>query len=202
MLPFNRHQMVRKGLVRTGVDADGNCFWHAYLYCIDATTIRRLPPAERLNRVMAVKQRASDRFQLEDLMHLVDADLVQDGVTLLERVRPLNLENREIWCLADLPLPKTTVPGWDRFLTERLQKVKNDLRQHRAWMYDSLIHWFMHKSQLAIYMLSEATGRFITHYNIPKSAKHAIMMYHLGNHFESLGIYDGEHITRVFPHPF
>ena len=66
-----------------------------------------------------------------------------------------------------------------------------------SWMFDTLIPLFMNKMEINIVMISHSTGLPITHYPSLDSGE-TIFMYHIHDHFESVGFYKKGIMKRVF----
>jgi len=77
------------------------------------------------------------------------------------------------------------------------QSIQSYVRRNGTWMFDSLIILFMNIMDINIMLLSHETSMPITHYP-PIDTEYTIVMYHLDNHFESVGFYKDEAMTRVF----
>lgn len=232
MLPFSSHQVAgiedhpfrldypNDVLVRTGVDADGNCFFHSYLYSVEAISFKDLSYGERLNRVMQIKNLFASMITVDDILDLID---VTNFETMLELVEK-HLKGYELPDLSKQPLLSfrnylllvyESHPGLNQnesfqymihlMQQEYLSNVHEYIKRDGSWMQDSYIVLFMQKFRINIIMYSFDTNRRITHlpaYRMPDANQSTptILLLHILNHFESIGSYDREsqHMTRLF----
>jgi hypothetical protein len=59
----------------------------------------------------------------------------------------------------------------------------------------------MKKMDINIWIISDTTKERITHYPLGQ-ARYTLFMYHINDHYESVGLYKDKQMTRVFEHPF
>lgn len=216
MLSFSVNKVVREtqhgSLVRTGTDPDGNCFFHAYLYSTEASTFKDLSYSLRLKRVIEIKNHFSNSITVDDVLDLVDVVSFEAILGLIER----HLKGYTLPDLSKQPLlslrayllliygyhPKLSHEESFQYMIHLIQgeyhkKVQEYVRRNGAWMFDSYIILFMNKLKINIIMYSHTTNKPITHY--PRyEGIHTILMYHLTDHFESMGWYVNNTMTRVF----
>lgn len=216
MLSFSENKVVRDyqhgSLVRTGTDPDGNCFFHAYLYSTEASTFKELSYPSRLQRVMEIKQYFANSITVDDVLDLVDVvsfeaihGLIErhlKGYTLPDLSKQPLLSLRAYLLLVYASYPDLSHEESFQYMIHVIQgeyhtKVQEYVRRNGAWMSDSYIILFMNKLKINIIMYSHATSKPITHYP-PYEGTHSILMYHLTDHFESLGWYTNHTMTRVF----
>jgi hypothetical protein len=218
MLAFSVHSIVstsdKGSLIRTGTDPDGNCFFNAYLYSVEAPTYRELSYPKRLKRVIEVKDFFSQSITVDDVLDLVDVSSFETLLELIERHLKVkgytlpDLSKQPVLSLRSyLLLVYQSYPElcqneeFQRMIhfiqTEYHKKIQAYVKRDGAWMYDSYIVLFMTKLKLNILMFSHETNKLITHYP-PYDGTHSIIMYHAPDHFESMGWYVDGVVTRVF----
>ncbi len=220
MLPFSEHDVftdTEKGKwIRSGTDGKGNCFFHAYVYSLDASNLKTLNEEERLAYIMHVKLIFSKRILLSDTTNLIDVNTFDNLVQIINKYLPHGLNPPD---LSKQPL--LSIGDYVKLICSTHQELHtNDLFQsqvssilqnyHRtiveyvkrdgSWMFDSLIDLFMKKMDINIWLISDDTKSRITHY-IEHKTKYTIFMYHISGHFESIGFYKDNTIQRVFENP-
>jgi hypothetical protein len=223
MLAFNQHAVfnnqVREGegdycWVRTGVDADGNCFFNSYVYSLDPTLYRSLSYSDRLNHVMKVKQYFSDHITLEHAIQLIDPSSFEQLIIPIETF----LKERSLSCPDLRKQPLLSIEGYNQLVlslhptletdTDYMtlitsiyhmyhRMITNYVQQNGSYMFDSLIMLFMKIMDMNILLISDKTGKQIPHYNTI-ATKYTILIYCLDNHFESIGQYKDNMMKRVF----
>lgn len=208
-IEYNKDQI----LVRTGIDTDGNCFFHSYLYSVEAPTYRELNYEQRLQRAMEVKHFFSDLVNVDDILDIIDVVKFEIIIGLLEK----HLKGYKLPDLTKQPLlslrnyllliyeshPELNHDESFQYMihllqNDYLQNVKNYISADGSWMMDSYIILFMKKFKINIIMISDETKKRITHY--PSVEGSFILMYHINDHFESVGCYDKvtQHMKRLF----
>jgi hypothetical protein len=216
MLAFSEHKVFRvEGdckWVRTGTDGDGNCFFHAYAYSVDASTFRGLNVEERKHYVMKIKRFLADRITLQDTLQLIHPDSFEYFLTVIQSIiQPLaipDLTQQPILSLYSYiellyklhPSLQNDKKFYDQMMPLLKQyhtSIQSYINKDGTWMYDSLLPLFMKIMNINIVMISHQTGKPITHYP-SRSCEHMIYMYHIHDHYESIGIYKEEIMTRVF----
>jgi len=197
--------------IRTGTDGDGNCFFNAYVYSLEPTRYKELSYKERLEHVMLVKTYFANRITEMDVIHLIDMTHFELLTNQIEKwIRP-----RKEPDLSKLPL--LSIYDYVELLYKTYPDLKNDTFQEQikqlyqnyyhsikryvnepgSWMFDSLIQLFMKKMDMNIILVSHDTNKQIDHYPLVET-KYTILIYHIHNHFESIGFYHQDTIKRVF----
>ena len=221
MLAFSTHDIFLSkdngGWVRTGVDGNGNCFYHAYVYSMDATTVSRLPKAQRLDYVMRIKNEFADRITFNDTSDLIDMNAFDSLVQLIhvylikKQLAFPDLSNEPLFSIGEYvallcqlhPMLRTD-PDFHSHVVAILKQyhtsIQEYVRRDGSWVFDSLIDLFMKKMDINIWLISHTTKTRITHYPIG-NARYTIFMYHINDHYESIGWYQNKQMTRVFEHP-
>ena len=216
MLSFSTHKVFRteddRKWVRTGTDGDGNCFFHAYAYSVDANGFRVLSVAERKTKVMTIKQYVADRITLEDTLQLIHPDAFEYFLSVIETIlNPLPLPDLSKQPLLSLysyivllyqqhPFLESNKQFYDQMmplLHNYHKSIQTYMSKDGTWMYDALLPLFMKYVDLNIVMISHDTKQPITHYP-SRACKHTIYMYHIHNHYESVGLYQQNIMSRVF----
>ena len=226
MLSFSSHQQININmddipierndneiLVRTGVDPDGNCFFHAYLYSVEAPTYRELNYDQRLQRAMELKHFFSDLVNVDDILDIIDVVTFETILGLVEK----HLKGYKLPDLSKQPLlslrnyllliyeshPELNQDESFQYMihllqNDYLQNVREYICRDGSWMMDCYITLFMQKFKINIIMISHDTKKRITHY--PSYNGSSIIIYHISNHFESVGCYDKvtQHMKRLF----
>lgn len=215
MLSFSTHKVFRiegdKKWVRTGTDGDGNCFFHAYAYSVDANHIRTLNVVERKHYVMKIKNFVADRITLQDTLQLIHPDAFEYFLTIIQQIiDPLpmpDLTQQPILSLYSYiellyqkhPFLQNNKQFYDQMmplLQNYYTSIQTYIRKDGTWMYDSLLSLFMKIMNINIVMISHETGKPITHYP-SRVCEHTIYMYHIHDHYESIGVYQNDIMTRV-----
>jgi hypothetical protein len=216
MNTFNQHKIIistdHGSWVRTGVDGDGNCFFHSYVYSLEPNKFRSLSYPDRLRHVMAVKLYFSTHIELEDAMNFIDTNHFEELMNAVEKkLQPLkgpDLSNEPLLSFRSyMNLVYKLHPSLQddyefnefiKFLGTRYHTmIKNYVEQNGSWMFDSLIELFMKTVDMNIILISDETKLPITHIR-PYSSKYTMFIYHIHNHFESIGLYQHEIMKRVF----
>jgi hypothetical protein len=216
MLSFSTHKVFRvegdKKWVRTGIDGDGNCFFHAYAYSVDANHIRSLTVSERKRYVMKIKNYLADRITFQDTLHLIHPDAFDYFLTVIQTIiHPLTMPDLTTQPLLSLhsyidllyqkhPSLQKDKRFYDQMmplLQQYHMSIQSYIRKDGTWMYDSLLSLFMTYMNINIVIISHDTGRPITHYP-SRTCAHTIYMYHSHDHYESVGVYQNDIMMRVF----
>jgi hypothetical protein len=221
MLPFSSHKIVsinpilkNQTPVRTGIDADGNCFFHSYLYSVEAPTYKDLPYDKRLQRAMEVKHFFADLVTIDDILDIIDIVSFETIQGLIEKhlkgyqlpdlsKQPLLSLRSYLLLVYDLYPHLTTDQAFQYMIyllqNEYVEHVKQYIKRGGSWMIDSYIELFMKKLKINIILYSFETNKKITHYRYYDGPL-SICMYHITDHFESIGSYDisTQKMTRIF----
>ena len=75
--------------------------------------------------------------------------------------------------------------------------IKHYVERNGSWMFDSLIELFMKTVDMNIVLISDETKLPINHIR-PYSSQYSMFIYHIHNHFESIGLYRNEVMKRIF----
>ena len=153
--------MTDKGAwVRTGVDGDGNCFFHSYVYSLEPTRFRSISYEERLKHVMTVKKYFSSNITKHDIVELIDVNNFEFLTNEIEKwIHPNNgpdLSNQPLLSIKGyVDLLYISYPHLKQdeqfqsnltYLYQTYHKqVQNYTETNGTWMFDSLIHLFMKK---------------------------------------------------------
>ena len=216
MLPFSEHKiicMTNKGAwIRTGVDGDGNCFFHSYVYSLEATRFRSLSYEDRLKHVMTVKKYFSIHITEQDIIELIDVNNFEYLTNQIEKwIHPKkgpDLSNQPLLSIkgyVDLLYVSYPELKQDEQFQSKLnylyQTYHKQIQQYTerdgTWMFDSLIHLFMKKMDINIVLVSHETNKQITHYP-SLDTKYTIFIYHIHDHFESIGLFHNNIMKRIF----
>jgi len=221
MLSFSSHKIVEiepivqnQVAVRTGIDADGNCFFHSYLYSVEAPTYKELPYDKRLQRAMEVKHFFAEQVTIDDILDIIDVVSFETIQVLIEKhlngyklpdlsKQPLLSLRSYLLLVYDLYPKLTTDQSFQHMIyilqQEYLQHVKSYIKRDKSWMIDAYIALFMKKLKINIILYSYQTNKKITHYPYYDGPL-SIFMYHITDHFESIGSYDisTQRMTRIF----
>ena len=200
---------------RYGTIPDGNCFFHAYAFSIDPG-IQYLDRPTLLQHIHDIKLKFANRITFMDASDLIDMssfdDLVQSiNVFLLQHNLGLpDLSKEPLFSIGDYvsllcymyPLLRTD-PSFHQHVIPILNKYHHSIQTfvttNGAWMFDSLIGLFMKKMEINIVLISHATQKPITHY--PFVDYPSIFMYHISDHFESIGRIEEKSVRFIFGHP-
>lgn len=216
MLSFSSHDIfLQKGnarWVRTGTDPDGNCFFHAYAYSVEPNTFRELNKEQRKQRVMKIKKYIADHITFDDVYDLIHPEAFEKLVVLLDKqllpLLPPDLTNQPPLSLHQYieliykthPILRENENLYKKIypmLQHYYKSIVYYVREDGSWMYDALFPLLMKILNINIIMISHATGKKITHYPQHNCTYH-IYMYHLSNHYESIGLYQDNVMNRVF----
>jgi hypothetical protein len=214
MLPFSTHQSFSSeqiSLVRTGTDPDGNCFFHAYLYSVDPL-YRDMDYPNRLQKALEIKKEFANRVTVDDMLDLIDVSLFETLQELIERhlkgytlpdlsIQPL-LSLRGYLLLVYQSYPHLSREESFQYMIHMLQheyhqRILRYIIQNGTFMIDSYIDLFMKKMNVNIIMYSHQTGKPITH-GIHYPVMYTILMYHITDHFESVGRFENGRVIRLF----
>lgn len=218
MLAFSQHQLFLDDWVRTGVDGDGNCFYHAYAYSMDASTVSQLSIQQRLEYVLRIKNEFANRITFEDTSDLIDMNSFDALVQLIHvylsnhnlsfpdlSKEPLYSIGEYVALICQLhPILKSDAEFHKHvvlILKQYHASIQEYVRRNGSWVFDSLIDLFMKKMDINIWIISDTTKARITHYPVG-NARYTIFLYHINDHYESVGWYKDKKMTRVFEHPF
>lgn len=216
MLSFSTHKVFRiegdRKWVRTGTDKDGNCFFHAYAYSVDANNVRSMNVEERKHYVMKIKNFVADRITLQDTLQLIHPDAFEYFLSVIQAIiHPLSMPDLSqqpilsVYSYIELlykqhPLLQNDKSFYDQMMPLIKQyhtSIQSYIRKDGTWIYDSLLSLFMKIMNINIVMISHETGKPITHYP-SRTCEHTIYMYHINDHYESIGVYQQNIMTRVF----
>jgi len=219
MLSFSEHRLFRStpdgSWVRTGTDPDGNCFFNAYAYSVQPNAYRSMDAHKRKQYVMRIKQFFSSKLSHQDTLDLIDVSFFEVFLKAMTSVleptyklpdlskQPLQSISSYVELLYKThPVLRTNEP-FRRIIDEISEQYHARMREYvqrdGSWMFDTLIPLFMNKMEINIIMISHETGMPITHY-APLESCETIFMYHIHDHFESVGLYKNSLMKRVFEH--
>jgi len=220
-LSFSEHRVLRGNWIRTGTDPDGNCFFHAYLYSVEPHTFRERTLEERRQRVHTVKAYVASHVTNDHVLDLVDItafEPLHESISRYARHKewtPVDIKDRGIISFRDYfalippewyndPEFQTYIQQWNHYYAE---STRSYLARDGAWMVDHLFPLLMKLLHVDIQFISAETNRPITHGGEMKCFEktcntYGIIMYHLGGHFESIGLIEEGSVTRVFTLPF
>ena len=222
MLAFSQHQVFLKthkgDWVRTGVDGDGNCFYHAYAYCMDASTVSKLSHHQRLEYVLRIKNEFANRITFNDTSDLIDMTSFESLAHLIHMYlskkqlafpdlskEPLYSIGEYVALICQLHPILQSDTDFHRHVVLILKQyhvsIQDYVRRNGSWVFDALIDLFMKKMEINIWIISDATKARITHYPLG-DARYTIFLYHIQDHYESIGWHQHKEMTRVFEHPF
>lgn len=214
MLSFSTHQTFLSGkerFIRTGTDPDGNCFFHAYLYSV-YPLYREMNYQQRLKKALEVKDFFAKKITVNDVLDLIDVSTFE---TLLELIQ-VHLKGYDLPDLSKQPLlsfrdylllvyelyPNLSHEESFQYMIHMLQndyyqRVQDYIKKNGTFMIDAYIDLFMKKMNINIIMYSHQTGKPITHYpHYP--VLYSIYMYHIPDHFESVGQLENGNVIRIF----
>lgn len=216
MIPFSTHSIIKqdhdKTWVRTGTDADGNCFFHAYAYSVEANEFRTKTKEERKQRVLSIKHFVAERISMEHVLNSNHPELFEYILVDLEKyLSPLVLPDLSNYPLLTIQsflgiLYKThpsleSLSTFQHYLHSQLQfhhqRLKDFVRHDGSWIYDSLMPIIMSILQVNIIIISHETQKPITHVT-QGLFPHTIYLYHVHDHFESVGLFENDFMKRVF----
>jgi len=216
MLAFSTHKVFAEQgdtrWVRTGTDPDGNCFFHAYAYCVEPNTFRDLNKEERRQRVLTIKKYVAEHITMDDIIDMIHPDAFEKFLPEFNKmIHPLkepDLRNQPPLSLRKyINLLYQTHPVLsqsDEFkekmyslLFSYKSSIQNYVLQHGTWMFDALFPLLMRILQVNIIIISHETGKKITHTR-QHNSPHTIYIYHVHDHYESVGAYQNNIMCRVF----
>ena len=216
MLPFSSHKIFLEkdntAWVRTGTDGDGNCFFHSYVYSVEPNTFRELDIHQRKSRILKVKKYVADRVTFDDVYDLVHPDAFEKISEIInQRVAPLSipdLKNKPPLSLRQYieliydthPILRKNDDFYKKIypiLQHYYNFIVDYIKQDGTWMYDALFPIIMKKLNINIIFISHDTSKKITHYPT-YNCKYTIYIYHITNHYESIGLYKDGCMHRVF----
>lgn len=219
MLAFSKHDVfcstTEGHWTRTGTDPDGNCFFNAYAYSIQPTAYREMDPSRRKQYVMKIKHYFANKITQEDTFALIDVSFFEVFLKYMSSMyEPQytlpDLSKQPLQSMASyVQLLSQTHPSLvqDPQFTGRVhdiavqyhRRMEEYIRKDGTWMFDALIPLFMKKMEVNVMIISHDTKLPITHYPLFDYPE-TIVMYHIGEHFESVGFYKQPVMQRVFPH--
>lgn len=216
MLSFSTHKVfLDQGdtkWVRTGTDSDGNCFFHAYAYCVEPNTFRDLNKENRKQRVLTIKKYVAEHITMDDIVDLVHPDAFEKFLPEFEKIiHPLpepDLRNQPPLSLrqyVNLLYQTHPILAQRDDFKEKIYSllfgyktsIQNYIHQDGTWMFDALFPLLMRILHVNIVMISHETGKKITHTR-QHNSPYTIYIYHIVNHYESVGAYQNNIMSRVF----
>ncbi len=200
-------------LFSTRTDPDGNCFYHAYLQSVEDSTYSTYSTEDRKKRVQVIRNYIQEHLTPEDIFELVDTQSFEnlkkfiDGYLTATKRQPIVYHESDMSIRGYVKAIEKTFPGIDKEegFVQRVQQlivnygnqVADYFSKDGTWMNDTFIPLFSKKLQVDIVFISSRTGNPIqlaVRQNLPA----VIVMYHTGDHFESMGIDARGEKIRVF----
>ena len=211
MLSFSTHQFFSDSLIRTGTDPDGNCFFHAYLYSVNPL-YRDMNYQHRLQKALEIKEFFANKITVNDILDLIDVSTFETLIELIQiHLKGYNLPDlskqpllsfRDYLLLVYQLYPNLSHEESFQYMIHMLQndyhkRVQDYIKKNGTFMVDSYIDLFMKKMNMNIIMYSHQTGKPISHYR-QYTVLHSIYMYHIPDHFESVGQIENGNVIRIF----
>jgi hypothetical protein len=200
-------------LFSTRTDPDGNCFYHAYLQAVEDSTYSLYSTEDRKKRVQVIRDYIQDHLTPEDIFELNDSQSFEnlkkyiDAYLTSTRRAPIEYNQSDLSVRGYVKAVEQAYDGINkeegfvRQVQNLIVNYGNQVAKYFAkdgtWMNDTFIPIFSKKLQVDIVFISSRTGNPIQlamRQNFPA----VIVMYHTGDHFESMGIDTGKEKIRVF----
>lgn len=200
-------------LFSTGTDPDGNCFYHSYLQAVEDSSYSLYDQADRLKRVQVIRNYIQDHLTPEDIFELSDSQSFEnlkkfiDSYLISTKREAVDYNGSDFSIkgyVKELENKYDGINKEDGFI-KRVQllivsygnQVAGYFAKDGSWMNDTFIPIFSKKLQVDIVFISSRTGapiKLAIRQNFPA----VIIMYHTGEHFESMGVDTGTEKIRVF----
>jgi hypothetical protein len=200
-------------LITTESDPDGNCFFHAYLQSTEAETYSGYSLEKRKKRVHVIRNHIDKELKPIDIYELVDPTSFETIQTVIDKWLKKNGHESIVFhsdkmsirgYVEEVEKKYPEVIKEEHFIQhihELIQhygkEIKRYLLKDGTWMFDTLIPLFSKVMKVDIVFISSSTNKPIQ-LAFRGGYEHVIIMYHLGNHFESMGILHKDEIIRVF----
>ena len=200
-------------LISTETDADGNCFFHAYLQSTEAETYSGYNTERRRKRVQTIRNYIDSQLKPIDIYELVDPTSFETIQTVIDKWLKENGHESIVFhsdkmsirgYVEEVEKKYPEVIKEEKFIEhihELIQyygkEIKRYLLKDGTWMFDTLIPLFSKVMKVDIVFISSSTHKPVQ-LAVRGGYEHVIIMYHLGNHFESMGILHKDEIIRVF----
>ena len=200
-------------LFSTRTDPDGNCFYHAYLQAVEDSSYSTYSLEDRKKRVQVIRNYIQDRLTPEDIFELVDTQSFENLKKFIDQYLTATKRSLIEYHDSDMSIRgyvKAVEKEYDGINKEEgfIKQVQNLIVSYGnqiasyfskdgTWMNDTFIPIFSKKLQVDIVFISSRTGEPIK-LAILQHFPAVIVMYHTGDHFESMGIDTGSEKIRVF----
>jgi hypothetical protein len=200
-------------LFSTRTDPDGNCFYHSYLQAVEDSTYSSYSAENRKKRVQVIRSYIQENLTPEDIFELVDTQSFEnlkkyiDEYLTATRRKPLEYHQSDMSIKGYVKAVEKAYDGIQKEegFVKRVQllivnygnQVAEYFSKDGTWMNDTFIPIFSKKLQVDIVFISSRTGAPIQ-LAIRQNFPAVIIMYHTGDHFESMGIDTGKEKIRVF----
>jgi DNA-binding transcriptional MerR regulator len=200
-------------LFSTRTDPDGNCFYHSYLQSVEDSTYSLYDKADRLKRVQVIRNYIHENLTPEDIFELVDSQSFEnlkkfiDSYLISTKREPIEYHGSDFSIKGYVKEVENKYVGINkeddfvkhvqRLIVAYGNQVSEYFAKDGSWMNDTFIPIFSKKLQVDIVFISSRTGgpiKLAVRQNFPA----VIIMYHTGEHFESMGIDTGFEKIRVF----
>ena len=200
-------------LFSTRTDPDGNCFYHAYLQAVEDSSYSTYSLEDRKKRVQVIRNYIQDRLTPEDIFELVDTQsfenlkkFIDQYLTATKR-SPIEYHDSDMSIRGYVKAVEKVYDGINKeegfikqvqnLIVSYGNQVASYFSKDGTWMNDTFIPIFSKKLQVDIVFISSRTGEPIK-LAILQHFPAVIVMYHTGDHFESMGIDTGNEKIRVF----
>jgi hypothetical protein len=218
MLPFSTHEIFKVNgdnkWIRTVTDQDGNCFFHSYAYSVEANEFRKLSMEDRKKRILTIKSYIADNISLEDSISIIFPDMFESYINSIEFImkkvdlEPIDLSKQPLLSIKEYnqllykkyPILLQYEPFSENiksFMSMYHSSLQRYIKSDGTWVFDSIIPLIMKILSINIIIISHDTLLPISHMKM-NECPYTIYMYHIHNHFESVGLYKDEKMTRVF----
>ena len=193
--------------------ADGNCFFHSFLQSIEPTTYSRLSDKQKRARVMEIRASIVSKLKPIDVYELIDPvsfDKIKfyfDKWLIDKGLKPIDYHHNDFSIRGYInELHKhysklSTNPLFVKHTQELLLQFGSDIKRYLAedgsWMMDRFIPLFSKITKVDIVFISHETNQPIQ-LAVQGGYEHVIMMFHSGNHFESMALETPKGLVRVF----
>jgi hypothetical protein len=200
-------------LFSTRTDPDGNCFYHAYLQAVEDSSYSSYSSEDRKKRVKVIRSYIQQHLTPEDIFELVDTQSFENLKKFIDlylttsKREPVDYHESDMSIRGYVKTIEKTYSGIDKEpgFVQRVQQLivnyGNQVAEYFAkdgtWMNDTFIPLFSKKLQVDIVFISSRTGAPIQ-LAIRQHFPAVIVMFHTGDHFESMGVDTGREKIRVF----
>ena len=200
-------------LIVTSSDTDGNCFFHSYLQSTEQETYSSYSKEKRLQRVASIRDYIDKKLSPSDIYELVDPVSFEAIQNVIDRwltkhkYEPIVFHSDKMSIRGYVEEIDKKYPGVikdEHFIShihELIQyygkEIRSYFRKNGTWMNDSLIPLFGKIMKVDILFISSRTNKPIS-LALRGGYQHVLIMYHSGDHFESMGIVTKTDILRVF----